>query len=62
MILVDMFTHEDENNELLLTLKFTEGTLSFQCPIGFSASDTIGAFKAFIVTAEDLLNTNMTLH
>lgn len=61
MALQNMYVVE-EDGEQCLKFVFDEGMLTFECPIGMSAQESIAAFKEFIATAEDVVIFGSTIH
>lgn len=63
MALLEVTVEEDEvTGEDFLLLRFTNGTVAFQCPVGEETATALKAFKEFIDMAEDVMHENITVH
>ena len=62
MILTNVYTHEDEDDDLYLVLEFNDSRLEFECPVGMTAPEALLALRAFINKAELLISEDQTVH
>ena len=52
----------DEEQRIYLIFEFDNGNLACECPIGMDILEAMNALKSFIATAEDLFDSERTVH